>query len=98
MREVKKKRKKTALFFKLALLLIAIISAVQLISIHSSISEKEEQLAALEQELTATTAENEQLQQQLEQGVTDEYIEDIAREQLGYVSPLERIFIDVAGE
>ena len=94
----KVKKKKTALFFKLALLLIAIISAVQLISIHSSISEKEEQLAALEQELAATTAENEQLQQQLEQGVTDEYIEDVAREQLGYVSPFERIFIDVAGE
>lgn len=98
MREVKKKKKKTALFFKLALFLIAIISAVQLISIHSSISEKEEQLAALEQELAATTAENEQLQQQLDQGVTDEYIEDVAREQLGYVSPFERIFIDVAGE
>lgn len=98
MREVKKKKKKTALFFKLALFLIAIISAVQLISIHSSILEKEEQLAALEQELAATTAENEQLQQQLEQGITDEYIEDVAREQLGYVSPFERIFIDVAGE
>lgn len=98
MQEVKKKRKKTALLFKLALLLIAIISAVQLISIHSSISEKEEQLAALEQELAATTAENEQLQKQLDEGVTDEYIEDVAREQLGYVSPFERIFIDVAGE
>lgn len=98
MQKVKKKKKKTALFFKLALLLIAIISAVQLVSIHSSISEKEKQLAALEQELTATTAENEQLQQQLDQGVTDEYIEDVAREQLGYVSPFERIFIDVAGE
>jgi len=98
MREVKKKKKKTALFFKLALFLIAIISAVQLISIHSSISANEEQLAKLEQELAVTTAENEQLQQQLEQGVTDEYIENIAREQLGYVSPFERIFIDVAGE
>ena len=98
MREVKKKKKKTDLFFKLALFLIAIISAVQLISIHSSISANEEQLAKLEQELAVTTAENEQLQQQLEQGVTDEYIENIAREQLGYVSPFERIFIDVAGE
>ena len=38
------------------------------------------------------------MQQQLDEGVTDEYIEEVAREQLGYVSPFERVFVDVAGE
>lgn len=92
------KKKTKALLFKAALVLLTVFVVFQLISLQSSISKKQQQLVSLETQVSELSSENEQMQQQLDQGVTEEYIESVAREQLGYVSPFERVFVDVAGE
>lgn len=98
MKTIRIKKKTKARLFKLALILLTAIVVIQLISLQNSISQKQQQLVSLETKTSELSAENEQMQQQLDEGVTDEYIEEVAREQLGYVSPFERVFVDVAGE
>ncbi len=98
MKTIRIKKKTKARLFKLALILLTAIVVIQLISLQNSISQKQQQLVSLETQTSELSAENEQMQQQLDEGVTDEYIEEVAREQLGYVSPFERVFVDVAGE
>ena len=98
MKTIRIKKKTKARLFKLALILLTAIVVIQLISLQNSISQKQQQLVSLETNTSELSAENEQMQQQLDEGVTDEYIEEVAREQLGYVSPFERVFVDVAGE
>ena len=98
MKTIRIKKKTKARLCKLALILLTAIVVIQLISLQNSISQKQQQLVSLETKTSELSAENEQMQQQLDEGVTDEYIEEVAREQLGYVSPFERVFVDVAGE
>ena len=98
MKTIRIKKKTKARLFKLALILLTAIVVIQLISLQNSISQKQQQLVSLETKTSELSAENEQMQQQLDEGVTDEYIEEVAREQLGYISPFERVFVDVAGE
>ena len=52
----------------------------------------------LNAELTRQVEENTELQRLYSAGESDEYIERIARDRLGYVAPDERIFIDMSGE
>ncbi len=96
--QTKTKRKTRSILFKLALLLLLAVVVFQLVNLQMQISKKSDELQTLQQQVEQQEQENEQLQSQLDNGITDEYIEKIAREKLGYVSPFERIYVDITQE
>ena len=99
---MRREREKKANFscFLLRIGAIALIGylAVTLIVSQVDIMVKRQQLDSLNAELTRQVEENTELQRLYSAGESDEYIERIARDRLGYVAPDERIFIDMSGE
>lgn len=59
-----------------------------------TISRKDNEIKALEEQITAATQQTEKLQQELDNLNDPEYLEKIAREKLNLVLPNERIFVD----
>lgn len=92
----RKKFKK--LVFRLLFVVFAMWLVFNLVGVQTSISKKSHELDALREKVKAQAKKNEMIQQQLDFGITDEYIAKVAREKLNLVSPLERVFIDVAKE
>lgn len=63
-----------------------------------SISEKKNQLVVVNEQISQAQAEKEDLESQLEIVNTPEYIERVAREELGYAAPDEIVFIDATSQ
>ena len=76
----------------------AICLVVQIVSIHVNISQKQRELGVLREKVDVQIHQNQSLQKQLDFGVTDKYIAELARKKLNLVLPSERIFIDVTKE
>jgi len=55
----------------------------------------ENKIKEIEAEIAETEAENEQLQKQIQNSDSKEYIEEVAREKLGLVKPGEKLLIPV---
>ena len=62
------------------------------------IASKRQELEAVQAQLDAQIAENTELQRVLESGTEEEIIERIARDNLGYAKPGERVFVDTSGK
>ncbi len=78
-----------------SLLLLAVLYFVYvLISQQISISAKNREIQALEEEIQAATGRTEALQAELEHMNDPEYLERVAREKLGLIRPNERVFVD----
>lgn len=56
----------------------------------------EEQYVALEAQVESQSQTNEQLREAIEQGGTQEQMEQIAREELGLTAPGEKVFYDIS--
>ena len=92
----KKKRKNILVrLFAGAFLLYTVVSMVQLsLQIHY----KKEEKKLLETQIAAKLEDNEALASLLDSVSSEEYIEKIARDRLGYVSAGERVFVPVTGD
>lgn len=97
-KRARKAKKKKFWLVRLAALIFISAICVQLINIQSQLSNKKQELANLQQQLSNQLEENDELQKTLDTGINDEYVEKVAREKLGYVSPFERVFIDITQE
>lgn len=62
------------------------------------IASKRQELEAVQAQLEAQIAENTELQRVLESDTEEEIIERIARDNLGYAKPGERVFVDTSGK
>ena len=80
------------LFF--ILLLLSMLAAY--ISNQVTISSKQAELDALNEQIAQQQSENEELERILS-GDPDEIVEWIARDSYGYAAPNERIIVDVSG-
>ena len=80
------------LFF--ILLLLSMLAAY--ISNQVTISSKQAELDALNEQIAQQQSENEELERILS-GDTDEIVEWIARDSYGYAAPNERIIVDISG-
>ena len=80
------------LFF--ILLLLSMLAAY--ISNQVTISSKQAELDALNEQLAQQQSENEELERILS-GDPDEIVEWIARDSYGYAAPNERIIVDISG-
>lgn len=97
---VKKRRKKRYILLILAVIGFAFYAVITIINQSVKIAEKKAELSELEQQINVVEIQSQYLEkvrgysgQQL-----SDYIEKIAKEDLGYVGEGERIFINVAGE
>ena len=62
------------------------------------IAAKRQQLEAVQQQLEAQQAQNDELSRVLQSGTDEEIVERVARDQLGYAKPNERVFVDMTGK
>lgn len=84
--------------FRVLTIVILLFAAVRIVGLHAKIAEKQEQLQALDLRVEEYEASNEALREELAGGVTDEDISEIARSELGYAEPGERVFVDTSSK
>lgn len=77
----------------LGLLLYAVVT---ISGLQSRIAEKRQQLETLTESVEEYQQSNELLREDLESGVSEEDISEIARTQLNYAEPGERVFVDTS--
>ena len=71
-------------------------SAVLLITLSNKANEKKEEFARVSQELAEKNEENSKLEQELKNDISEEEKEYIARNELGYILPGERVYADAS--
>ena len=103
LKEIRPKRKKTNLWF-IALYIVAFLfvlyASYTIISQHVEIVEKRTELEGYKEEIRIVEINNKELKEMKNYSgkELDEYIEKLAREELGYVKNGERIFVNVNGD
>lgn len=94
--EQQKKRPRASLLTKIVLLVLLVAVGWQLYGLQSKVAaaqaEKERYAAQVEQ----TQRENDALAADIAEGPTPEKIEEIARDELGLVTPNEYVFDDIS--
>lgn len=95
-----KKRKKRYLLLYLAIIGFAFYAVITIINQNVQIADKKSQLKDLQQQINVIEIQTQYLQkvQGYKGDELSEYMEKIAKEELGYISEGERIFINVAGD
>ncbi len=69
---------------------------VSVVSVQSTIAEKETELSQIEKQIDNLTTENEDLRRILDSGDIDSYMEELAREEYNYAYPDEYRFYDTS--
>ena len=94
----KKKGGVSSLMLRLGLVALAAYLVVGMVFNQVEIAAKRQQLEAVEQQLEAQQAQNDELSRVLQSGTDEEIVERVARDQLGYAKPNERVFVDMTGK
>ncbi len=94
----KKPRRRTRMGLLTKILLLALLAGVgwQLYSLQEQVAHAQETRDQLAQEVAAKQQENESLSADIAQGNSTEKMEEIARNELGLVTPGEYVFYDVS--
>jgi len=79
------------------LAVFAVYAALTLVDAQVRLAERRQELDVLEARYENRRLENKELERQLADDMTSEDIERIAREQLDFVAPDQRVFIDISG-
>ena len=96
MEEVKKRKVKRSTLLRISLAAFLVYVVATLISLQVQINEQREELEDIQQQIMIKEITNENMDAALESG-DEAYIEQVAREELDYAKPGERIFINVSG-
>ena len=96
----KKPKKKRNIIFGVLLGLFAAYAVVTIISQQIQINQKQSELSELEDKILIQEVKNGEVEAvyNSDEDKNEEYIKKIARDQLGYAEPDERVFINIAGE
>ncbi len=94
---MKKKRRVSGLA-KTATAVFAVYAAFTMVSLQLQIAEKKEEQARLQAQIEEQELRNAEIKALLESENSDEYVARIAREKLGYISPGERVFVDISSK
>ena len=96
----KKLKKKKYILLYLALIGFVFYAVITIINQNVKIAEKRAELQELQQQINVVEIQTQHLQQvqNYKGDELSEYMKKIAKDELGYVSEGERIFINVAGE
>lgn len=94
MSAAQKKKKTYSTILTVAFAALVCYFVIALISLQSDIKEQKEQIADINAQADAQSADNRELDNLLNDSDLDSYVERIAREELGYVFPDERVYYD----
>ena len=86
----------TKVFISVLVVVFLLVGTISVTHSLNSISEKEKEVARLDQEIALQKAENEKIENEI-QGDYDQLVEDEAHENLEMVYPDEIIFVNNAG-
>ena len=100
MREVKTKKYKGSLLLKIAIVCFALFLLLMLVGQFFQIGKKQAELDHLKEQLRQQQLVNDELRYDLEgeDTGTDEYAAKVARRELDYVKPGERVFYNIGGD
>ena len=87
--------KHSSLLTKLLVLVLVVYATVTLVSLQSQVTEKRAEAEVLESSIDAAKQENLRLEQAIDALDTDEGVEAVARQNLGWVSKGEIVFNDM---
>ena len=93
-----RRKKRVGLATKIFVAIFAVYAAFTLVSLQIQISAKREEQAALQAQIEEQSLRNAEIEALLNSEDNDEYITRIARDKLGYVSPGERVFVDISSK
>jgi len=88
---------KKHLFLKLIVLVLLVYFISTLVSAQVQINNKREELQKIEQECEEQLVENKELERQILLYQDEEYVQRAAREELGYGTADEKLYIDSSG-
>ena len=94
--QAKKSKKRTSFLTMLVIAILIALVGVQLIHLRSQIESAQNQLTALKSDLDSAKQANDALASALEKDDDPEFLQELARDQLGYVTPGEKSFYDVS--
>ncbi len=89
-------KRKTPVLVKVIVVAFLLYAAVTIVRLHAQIAEKSAQLSTLNMRVEEYEASNEALREQMESGISEEDISEIARTELSYAQPGERVFVDTS--
>lgn len=81
-----------------AIVVAFLVLLVRIINVRVQISSKREEVIALTQEVERIDTANELQRTELNRGITEADLAEIARAELSYAQPGERIFVDTSSK
>ena len=81
---------------KLAMLAFLIYAAVTIVSLRSQIADKQAELDSLSLRVQEYEDANAALQEEMQNGISEEELSELARNELSYAEPGERVFVDTS--
>lgn len=98
-KEVKLNKYKGSLLLKIALVCFAIYLIFILVSQQYEVKEKQAEYQALQDKIELQMEVNHEIEYSIEKNAlgVDEYAEEYARSELGYVKQGEKVFVDIGG-
>lgn len=91
-----KKQRRTSILLTMGLVGFACYFVISWVGLQGTIKNSKEELAAVAEACEVQKYENRELERILEDDNESELIERIARKELGYVMPGERVYFDVS--
>ncbi len=93
-----KAKPKRSFSFILAVIIFAFVIyfAVSMVSSAKEIKAQQAEINQLQAQCNEQLAENQELQDVIDSGDKDDYIEQVAREKYGYIKPGDRVYQDIA--
>ena len=89
-------KKRTSPLTMLVIAILIVLVGVQLVHLRGQIEQANGELTGLKSELAAAKQENDSLASALEKADDPAFLQELARDQLGYVTPGEKSFYDVS--
>ena len=89
-------KKRTSPLTMLVIAILIVLVGVQLVHLRGQIEQAKGELTALKSDLDSAKQANDALASALEKADDPEFLQELARDQLGYVTPGEKSFYDVS--
>ena len=89
-------RRKVPGIVKIAMLVFLIYVAFTIVNLRSQIADKQEELDSLSLRVQEYEEANAALQEEMQSGISQEDISELARNELSYAEPGERVFVDAS--
>ena len=93
-----KTKKRTGRFTFIVIAVLLLIVTAELFRVHGRIETAQAEQTSLEAQLAAQQQENASLEAALGKAKDPEYLHELARSELGYVTPGEKVFYDISSK